>query len=622
MALKKGLGLFEVFSIAAGAMISSGLFVLPGLAFAKAGPAMILSYIIAGLLVIPALLSIAELVTAMPKTGGDYYYISRSMGSGAGTVAGLASWLSLSLKTAFALMGMGIFALLIDPTLSTQEIKAIALALCLLFMLINLLGIREVGITQILLVVFLIIILLLYVLRGFINIDPSRFHPFVTHGFSRVLATAGLVFISFGGLTKVASVAEEIKNPKVTVPLGMMLAYVIVLGLYVSVAFVTVGVLNADTLEGSLTPISAGARTFWGVGGVIITAIAALLAFVSTANAGIMSASRYPLAMSRDSILPRFFSYVNKRFKTPHSAVIVTTLIMMVTIIFLDLEVLVEAASTMLLLLYMSANLSVIVMRESKLQNYQPSFRAPLYPFLQIIGILGYLFLIYDMGMITLLMTAVFVLCALVWFFIYVRPRINRESAIMYVVERITDRQIVTDSLRDELREVVKEREEIIEDEFDHIIKEAMILDLERRMQFSEFIQVASEQLTGRLGIPKERFIRLFNEREKQSCTALRPGLAIPHIVIEGTDKFDVLLVRSREGITFPDAVEPVHIIFVLVGTRDRRRSHLRALMAIAQIAQHHDFDKKWLSARTTTDLRDIMLLGKRKRHLNQSAEI
>jgi len=615
MALKKGLGLLEVFSIAAGAMISSGLFVLPGIAFARAGPAMILSYIIAGVLVLPALLSKAELVTAMPKAGGDYFYITRSMGLAAGTVAGLASWLSLSLKTAFALMGMGIFTLLISPTLSTPAIKLIAVALCLFFMLINLLGVKEAGITQILLVVFLILILSLYVIRGFLDIEPSRFEPFITNGFGRVLATAGLVFISFGGLTKVASVAEEIKNPKVTVPLGMLLAYVIVLGLYVSVAFITVGVLNPETLKESLTPISAGAKTFWGIGGVIVTAIAALLAFVSTANAGIMSASRYPLAMSRDEILPRFFSKINRKFNTPHSAIILTAMIMVITILFLDLEVLVKAASTMLLLLYMSANLSVIVMRESRLQNYQPSFRAPLYPYLQIIGTLGYLFLIYDMGVITLSMTATFIIFALGWFFVYVRPKISRESALMYVVERMTDRQIVTDSLRDELREVVKEREEIIEDEFDHTIKDALILDLDRKMHFNEFIQIAAEELSNRIDVSKDQFIKLFNEREKQSCTALRPGLAIPHIVIEGENKFDVLLVRSKDGIIFPDAPEPVHIVFILIGTRDRRRSHLRALMAIAQIAQHHEFDDKWLSAPTTKDLRDIILLGTRKRH-------
>jgi len=614
MQLKKGLGLLGVFAIAAGAMISSGLFILPGLAFAKAGPAMILAYIIAGILVIPTIFSKAELVTAMPKAGGDYFYITRSMGLSAGTISGLASWISLSLKTAFALVGMGIFALLISPGLSITEIKIIAIVLCLIFMTINLVGIKEAGTTQILLVFFLIAILLLYIMRGFVAITPERFTPFAPNGLLPVFSTAGFVFISFGGLTKVASVAEEIKNPKINVPVGMFLAFIVVLALYAAVAFITVGVLNYDTLSNSLTPISDGAKTFWGTPGVVITAIAAMLAFISTANAGIMSAARYPLAMSRDHIMPKFFLKVNNRFRTPHIAILATSAFMILIILFLNLKVLIEAASTMLLLLYMSANLAVIIMRESKLHNYQPSFRSPLYPYIQIIGIIGYGFLIYDMGKDTLLITAIFILCAVLWYLFYVRQRISRESALMYVVERITDRKIVTDSLRDELREVVKEREEIIEDEFDKLVKDALILDFDEKIHFDDFIKIAADKLSQRTGLKPKSLIELFIEREKQSCTALRPGLAIPHIIISGKKKFDVLLVRAKQGIIFPDAPEPVHIVFVLVGTQDMRNFHLRALMAIAQIAQRHDFDKKWLEARKIEDLRDIMLLGKRQR--------
>jgi len=540
MQLKKGLGFFDVFAIAAGAMISSGLFVLPGIAFTKAGPAMILSYMVAGLLVIPAILSKAELVTAMPKAGGDYFYITRSMGIPAGTISGMASWFSLSLKSAFALMGMGIFTLLINPTLSIHEIKFIAVGFCLIFMFVNLIGIKEAGTTQIILVLFLILILVLYVLRGIIAINPERYTPFAPHGLSSIFSTAGLVFISFGGLTKVASIAEEIKNPKFNVPSGMFLAYIVVFSLYVAVAFITVGVLDRPILQNSLTPLSDGAKTFVGITGVIITAIAAILAFISTANAGIMSASRYPLAMSRDHILPKFFLKINNRFKTPHIAIIFTTLFMISIILFLELELLIEAASIMLLLLFISANLAVIVMRESKLQNYQPSFRSPFYPYIQIIGILGYIFLIYDMGIITLLMTAIFICSALLWYLFYVRPKISRESALMYVVERITNREIVTDTLREELREVVKEREEIIEDEFDHLIKDALILDFDETIHFDEFIKIASEKLSERLGVDSKKLIKLFIEREKQSCTALRPGLAIPHIIIKGEKKFDI----------------------------------------------------------------------------------
>ena len=339
-----------------------------------------------------------------------------------------------------------------------------------------------------------------------------------------------------------------------------------------------------------------------------------MLAFISTANAGIMSAARYPLAMSRDHIMPKFFLKVNNRFRTPHIAILTTTAFMILIILFLNLKILIEAASTMLLLLYISANLAVIVMRESKLQNYQPSFRSPLYPYIQIIAILSYGFLIYDMGKDTLLITAIFISFAILWYLFYARPKISRESALMYVVERITDRKIVTDSLRDELREVVKEREEITEDEFDHIIKDSLIIDFDKKIHFDGFIKIASEKLSERLGLGSKKFEELFKEREKQSCTALRPGLAIPHIIIKGEKKFDILLVRAKEGIIFPDAPEPVHIVFVLVGTQDMRNFHLRALMAIAQIAQRPDFDKKWLAARKIEDLRDIMLLGKRQR--------
>lgn len=614
MNLKRGLGLFDVFAIAAGAMISSGLFILPGLAYAKCGPAAILSYIIAGILVLPTAFSKAELVTAMPKAGGDYFYITRSMGFAAGTIAGMASWFSLSLKSAFALVGMSIFALFLNPSFSMVTIKLIAVGLCLVFMVINLLGIKEAGKTQILLVVFLILILVIYTLRGFLSINPQRFFPFMPNGIMPVLSTAGLVFISFGGLTKIASVAEEVKRPKIHIPVGMLLAYVTVLILYVAVVFVTVGVLDIAILNNTLTPISEGARVFWGIPGLIIMAIGAILAFVSTANAGIMSASRYPLAMSRDHIMPVFLRKVSKRFQTPYVAITLTTVFMVCIILFLDLYVLVEAASTMLLLLFMSANFAVIVMRESKLQNYMPSFKSPFYPYIQIAGIIGYGFLIFDMGAHTLLITGIFIAGAIAWYFTYVRRKISKDSALMFVVERVTDRQIATGSLREELREIIKEREEIIEDEFDTLIKNAPVIDLQYQISFSDFVKIASKELDQRLHIGTEKLTRLFIEREKQSCTALRPGLAIPHIIIEGKNKFDILLVRAQQGILFPDAAEPVHIVFVLIGSKDMRNFHLRALMSIAQITEQHGFDEKWLKAKGVQDLHDIVLLGKRTR--------
>jgi len=322
--LKKELSLIDVFCVASGAMISSGLFILPSLAYAKSGPAAIFSYLLAGILVMPAMLADAELVTAMPKAGGDYFFIERSMGAAPGILGGIASWFSLSFKSAFALLGIGAFAVLINPNITFVQMKLIAVGGCLFFMIINLIGAKLAGRFQVGMVLFLLSILAFYIFRGSASIQSHRYIPFIPLGLRSVFATAGLVFVSYGGLIKVVSVAEEVKNPGRNIPLGMFLAFITVLILYVLVVFVTIGLVDAPKLQNSLTPISLGASTFMGVAGSIIMAIAALLAFISTANAGIMAASRTPMAMSRDRLLPKFFQRVNVRFSTPHFSILFT----------------------------------------------------------------------------------------------------------------------------------------------------------------------------------------------------------------------------------------------------------------------------------------------------------
>ena len=141
--LKRDLGLIDIFAIASGAMISSGLFILPGLAYAKAGPAVIFSYAIASLLIIPSVLSKAELSTAMPKAGGSYFFIDRSMGPLMGTIGGFAAWFSLAFKSAFALVGIGLFAVLFSPGLTEVQIKLIAVVFCIVFALINIRGVSH-----------------------------------------------------------------------------------------------------------------------------------------------------------------------------------------------------------------------------------------------------------------------------------------------------------------------------------------------------------------------------------------------------------------------------------------------------------------------------------------------
>jgi APA family basic amino acid/polyamine antiporter len=614
MMLKKELSLLDICAIASGAMISSGLFVLPGLAFAKAGPAMILSYLLAGLLIIPSMLAKAELTTAMPKAGGTYFFIERSLGPLVGTFGGFANWFSLSLKSAFALVGMGAFVVLVAPDVSALQIKLVAVAACILFTIFNLYSVKVTGRIQIILVLSLFIVLVLYVGRGFIDTHPNRYTPFMPMGVWSVFSTVGLVFVSFGGLTKIASVAEEVKNPTRNIPLGMFISFAIVTLLYVLAVAVTVGIVDQTELRGSLVPISLGAKSIMGPVGMAILSSAALIAFVTTANSGILSASRSPMAMSRDQLLPKLFGRVNQKRKTPHVSILVTSGFMIVVILFLSIEVLVKTASALMILLFMMVNISVIIMRESRIQNYRPKFKVPVYPWLSAGAIVLYGFLLVEMGKIPMMISGGFFLLGWIVYWGYSRIRVHRKSAIMHVVERITARELVSKTLVKELREIVIERDEIIEDRFDRLIKECEILDLLESRPIKDVFQQIAHILSSRIGIDRATLFKSFMEREKQSCTVVRPGLAIPHIIIPGKNKFDVLLVRCREGLTFSIAPHPVYTMFVLLGTMDERNYHLRALMAIAHIVEETDFEKKWLSARNVEELRDVILLSSRKR--------
>ena len=609
MKLKKELNLLDVFCIASGAMISSGLFILPGLAHAQAGPAVVVSYLLAGLLAMTGMLSQAELVSAMPKAGGTYFYAVRSMGPAVGTVEGLVTWFSLSLKSAFALVGMAAFTTLIINI----NIHVIAIILCLVFITVNLIGIKGAGRIQIILVTGLLAILLFYVVRGLPAINVHHFEPLAPGGLTAIFSTAGFVFVSYGGLLKVASIAEEVKNPGRTVPLGMILSLLVVTIFYILVIFVTTGVLGASKLDHSLTPISDGAVAFMGRPGGIILGVAAILAFISTANAGIMAASRYLLALSRDGLLPESLGRINARFKTPHISILITGLFMIIAL-FLRVRVLVEIASTVLILTFIFSCLSIIILRESHLQNYQPHFRAPLYPWIQIVGIVGFGFLLFKMGVNALIASLILVLGGFFIYWFYGRVRTSREYALLHLIERVTAKELTTRSLETELKEIIRERDEIIKDRFDHVIEESIVMDIEKTMGVEKFCQLAAQALSEKVRVSSEIIFKKLIEREKESATVISPSLAVPHIIIDGEGTFSILLARSKGGIVFSKAAPRVHALFVLVGTRDERNFHLRALAAIAQIVQDPHFEKRWLRAKGKEALRDIVLLGKRRR--------
>jgi APA family basic amino acid/polyamine antiporter len=617
--LKKQLGLLDVFSVASGAMISSGLFVLPYIAFAKAGPAVILSYLFASFLILPSVFSKAELATAMPRAGGTYFYVERSLGSILGLFSGCANWFSLALKSAFAIVGIAVLIevvlqQLLPTQLSDWHLKAIGVVCCLVFTGLNIVSVKHTSRFQVLLVVVLLAILAFFIVFGCRTVEAVRYKGFLEKGWLKVFATAGLVFISYGGLTKVASVAEEIKDARRNMPLGMLLAWFTVSVLYVAVIVITVGVVDGRELVGSLTPISLAASKFMPTVGFPLLSIAAIAAFVTTANGGILAASRSPMAMSRDQLLPPFLACVNERFKTPHISILLTGGFMVAAIVLLDIESLVKTASTLMILLFILDNASVIIMRESKIQSYRPSFKSPLYPYIHIAAILAYSTLIVDMGKIPLLITAAFVGLSTAWFGLYVSRRVSRASAVMHVVERVTDRELKTVTLENELRDILFERDDIIEDRFDQLIRQCQILDVQGKVPAEKTFREVSAILAKRLQTDEYVLFEKFLHREAEGSTVVQPGIAIPHIIVDGENKFDILPIRARDGIDFPHAKDPVKIMFILAGSKDERNYHLRALMAIAQIAQEKQFEQRWLAARGIEGIRNLILLSKRTR--------
>lgn len=609
MELKKQLSLLDIFCFASGAMISSGLFILPGLAFAQAGPAVFISYLLAGLLAMAGLLSIGEMATAMPRAGGDYFFISRTMGAAVGTVAGLLTWFSLSMKSAWALVGMSAFTSLVINI----DMRLVAIGLCVLFLGVNTIGVRESSRFQVMLVGVLLSVMMLYLVYGVRAVDVERFVPLAPQGTRAIFSTAGFVFVAFGGLLNITSISEEVREYR-KIPIGLILSYLVVTALYVAMTFVTVGVLDPDILSGSLTPISDGAAAFMDRPGVILLSLAAIAAFVSTANAGILAASRYLLALSRDGLLPASAGQVNRRFQTPHKAIAITGAVMIMAL-FLDLEVLVRAASTVLIMPFILACAAVIIFRESRLENYHPTFRAPFYPWIQVAGIIGCSLLLRDMGGDALSIAALFILAGFLIYFFYGRRQARREHAFLHVVERLTSLDLSNGMLESELKEIIREKDALCLDRFDSIVEKCLIADIDQPLDRASLFTLAAGELARRHGLDAADFAARLETRENEASTIVFPGVAIPHLVVPGRALFDMFVARCRPGVTFRQGEPPVTAVFILCGSPDERNFHLKALSAVAQIIQNNDFGSRWSNARNSEALRHILLLAERTRH-------
>ncbi len=429
--LERTIGLSGGLAIGIGTMIGAGIFVFPGLAAGEAGPAAAASFAIGGVVALLVALPTSELATAMPKSGGGYYFISRGLGTLPGAVVGLSLWFGLVFATAFYLVGFGYYAVdaLALAGVSVGEWLVIPLALIFgaAFTLLNVTGTENAAKLQNGIVALLLSILVVFLGFGVLDAaglvgEPSPPETFAPFGTLPIFTTAALVFTSYLGFAQVATVAGEMKDPGRTLPLAMVGSVVIVTILYVVTIFVATSSFGAERLaaEGETAMVVVG-RDLLGPVGAFAIVFGGLLATMSSANASILSTSRAIYAVSKDAILPGWASRINLKYGTPHVALGLAGGPILLLTATGQVEILAEVASFLHLLMYGLMCVALIALRRDEPEWYDPAFRVPLYPVVPILGALSSFALIFLMDWRSQVIGAAIMLGTAGWYFYYAR---------------------------------------------------------------------------------------------------------------------------------------------------------------------------------------------------------
>lgn len=623
MKLKKELGLFDVFAVSTGAMFSSGFFLLPGLAAQHTGPSVILAYFLAGLLIMPAMFSVAEISTALPRSGGAYFFLDRSLGPMMGTIGGIGTYVALLLKTAFALVGIGAYGSIFWDI----PIKGTAIAFAVVFAILNIFGARKSSGIQRVFVIGLLVVLGAFIADGFWNIfsgthssigfSRGNYEPFFTGGLSGLIFTTGFVFVSYLGLTQIASVAEEIKNPERNIPLGMALSLLVTGLIYVLGVFVMVAVIGNEALSKDLSPAATAVEQLFSWlppnTGLYIIVIAALFAFASTGNAGMLATSRYPLAMGRDKLFSKKLSKIS-RWGTPVPAILLTAALIVLFIIFLTEEGIVKLASTFQLFIFMTINFSVIVFRNSKIASYDPGYHSPLYPWMQIFGIISSLALMFYMGWGALVFTIATIILAYLWYIFFVRSKVKREGAIYHWFALLGKHQ--HDELENEFMMILREKGLRQDDPFNQTIVRSKIHVVDHAV-FEDLVQEVANSIAQELDVDGNSL-----GEEFLKTTPIDPALIIPEVSLLYAKSPDIdhpalHIVLCEEGVEKPVekhgvfSKEKIKIFFFLVNDENRPKQQLRMLSSIINIAERDHFIKDVFSAKTEREMIEYLLHDK-----------
>ena len=405
--LKRSVGLAGVVIISLSAMLP-GIFVTPTFAADIMGAGIWLAFIVAAAVVLPAAISKAELSSGMPSSGGSYVYLERTYGPMIGTISGLGLWASFLLKSGFALIGFSAYFIAVTTYFAIDmEMMVLSMSALVLITIVNILGVKKVKAIQTPVLFVTLAMLLITCAAAFFVDDFDGSGPFKA-AFSTDLwtlaETSAFVFVAYAGVTKVAAIGGEVKDPEKNLPAGMLLSLLIATVLYAMIAYLMMASMpdgwwigeDGEIVE---NPIFVFAEVVAGTEFGIFAAIVSVLAMISMALAGILASSRFLFAMGQDKLLPPALERVHEKYETPHWPIIVTGVAMGLAIFFVPLKDVVKLASGFKIMIFIMINTCVIILRQtSKRHDWNPSYKGALYPFMQLWGILAGLFLIYFIG--------------------------------------------------------------------------------------------------------------------------------------------------------------------------------------------------------------------------------
>lgn len=431
--LARTIGLFPLAMIGIGSTIGTGIFFVLSEAVPVAGPAVIWSFVIAGVVAGLTAVCYAELASAVPVSGSSYSYAYATLGE---VVAmGVAACLLLEYGVSSAAVAVGwsqylnqflgnLFGFQIPAVLSQSpenggviNLPAVVLVAMCAFLLIR--GASESARINAIMVLTKLAVLVLFIVIGIVGWNTDNFADFAPFGITGITAAAGTIFFAFIGLDAVSTAGEEVKNPRRTMPLAILIALTTVTLFYVAVAVVAIGAQPAADFKDQEAGLSAILEKVVGATwpGTVLAA-GAIISIFSVTLVTIYGQTRILFAIGRDGMLPPFFQKVNPRTLTPVNNTIVVAVGVALLAGLLPINFLAEMTSIGTLVAFVVVSVGVIILRRTA-PDLPRGFKVPGYPVVPILSIAGCLWIIKDLRFVTIAVFLVWVAVALVWYFTY-----------------------------------------------------------------------------------------------------------------------------------------------------------------------------------------------------------